>query len=192
MWIEAILTRDDLCDLLEQMLPLRIQLGEGEPERYLYLGNAREVSLVPGEGLRVECAAKVRMGLPFGRLPIGLRSVHVLVKPRVRPTPEGDVLVFGLEVESADLKLVPEAIDRRIVTAINRLLEEKHVEAVWNFTRTLTHQFALPALLQPVNALKVRVKWGEVKITEEGLSLAVSFEARSTRKRRVRKAAAAA
>ena len=53
MWIEAIVTRDDLAELLGQLLPLKIHFDASKTERWLFLDSPTEVSLVPGKGLRV-------------------------------------------------------------------------------------------------------------------------------------------
>jgi hypothetical protein len=41
----------------------------------------------------------------------------------------------------------------------------------------LSHSFALPSSLAPLAAIGLHAKWGEVRVTEEALVLAVAVQA---------------
>ena len=66
MQLEAIVTQEDLVQLVRTLLPVKIHLehaAEGEPtppERWLLLHPATEVVLVPDQGLRVTCPGELR------------------------------------------------------------------------------------------------------------------------------------
>src|SRR4051812_5252728 len=104
MWVETILSRDDLAKLLAQALPLTIFLGEDrhdEPaddrignqanqaqskgDHSLTLHDLGDVSLVPDVGLRVTCKAKVSWPVLGIDVPIGLNSLTLSVLPTIRP-----------------------------------------------------------------------------------------------------------
>ncbi len=172
MWLEAILSQDDLMKLVTELLPTTLRLGnDGD----LHLHEVHEVHLVEGEGLRVVCRAKLHwpvLGIP---IPVTLNSLDALLLPVVKKQASGDSLVFKLRIEHADLSGVPTSIDDRITTKVNEALE--HAELTWRFSETLQHVFALPDTIEPATAIALRTAWGEVKITAETLVLAVSFHA---------------
>jgi hypothetical protein len=175
MWIEAIISREDFAALAAELFPLSVQLGASDSEHYLLLSAATAVSLVEGRGLRFTCNAQIRWPVLGMDLPINVEALTVLVKPSVAEGSES--LVLGVELEHANVSWVPALIDAKIVQAVNDALEMKSRELSWNFTKTLSHEFPLPALLQPLRALDLNVAWGKVRVTAEALVLVVSFRA---------------
>ncbi len=174
MWVEAILTKDDLARLVGELLPLSIRLGEGGS---LTLTDPTDVSLLAERGLRVTCKAELHWPVWKIDVPIKLHSLALVVTPTIdrQPDTTSESLVFKLTVEHADFAMVPAVIDDELTGRINDALAARHLQLGWNFTRTLSHVFPLPALLQSVDALALRVAWGRVKVTPEALVLAVSF-----------------
>lgn len=183
MWIEAILTEDDLSDLARRMTPLTIRFGnDGD----LSLHDVRDVSLVADRGLRIVCKAKLHWPILGIHFPIVLHSVDAILIPVVRrgvgDNGEGvaatrDMLVFRVELERADLAGIPTVIDNRITAKVNQELAKSGAELTWRFSETLSHVFALPDSLQPKTSLGLRTAWGEVKVTATTVVLAVSIHA---------------
>jgi hypothetical protein len=62
MWVEAILTREDLREFLEQLVPVTFRLGE---QGDLCLDAPFVVSLTPEKGISITCHGKLRWPL-FG------------------------------------------------------------------------------------------------------------------------------
>lgn len=172
MWIEALVTSDDLERLLARALPLTVQLGDGHS---LDLYELASVKLVTGEGMRAACKARVHWPVIGVELPIVLHSLDILLRPFIDET--GERLVFGIQLEHADVAGIPTLIDNQITSAINTKLAEHHLDLGWDFSGTLTHLFSLPKMIEPLDALALRVAWGKVRITEEGFVLAISFHA---------------
>lgn len=179
MWVEAILSETDLVALVAEFTPVRILLAK---DGDFSVGEASSVTLVPDLGLRFTCKAKLHwpvLGIP---VPITLHSLTAVLVPTISKRPNGNVLVFKLQVEHADFAAMPTFIDSRITDKINKELATEQAELAWDFTKTLTHAFALPGTLQPLDAFALQVAWGEVRVTAEAMVLAVSFHPHITRR----------
>jgi hypothetical protein len=180
MWLEAIITQEDLVQVVQELLPVKIHLNheeEGEPtppERWLLLHPATKVVLVPDQGLRVTCPAELRWSIAGMSPTLKLDELGVLIRPRVVDESTSHVLEFQFEVGEADLHGFPQFIDATIVKAINRALAAKKLR--WDFARTLTRTVALPSVLDPVETLKIEVLWGKHRIGAEALTFIVSFK----------------
>ncbi|WP_394823344.1 hypothetical protein [Pendulispora albinea] len=190
MWLEAILSRDDLAAVVEQLVPVKIRFGtdsteseatngDDDDERYLVLHDPTEVTLIPDVGLRVVCKASVRWPVLRIRVPVSVKSLTAILSPEVQREDGHDALVFRLAIEHADLAGVPSVIDTRITDKINAALAEKRI--AWNFAKTLSHTFGLPAVLEDVSGFELAVLGGQVKITADALALAVAFRPRVLR-----------
>jgi hypothetical protein len=176
MWVEAILTQADLATLLADLCPLTIALDETSGgEHYLRLLNPEQVTLVPERGLRLTCEAELHWPVLGIDAPVRAKSLTVLLNVGLSPSPDGEVLAFTPEVESMDVAWVPNLFDGQIADKLNHELAKRHVALSWDFFKTLSHVFALPAALHPATALDLRVGWGKVRVTEEAMVLAVSF-----------------
>jgi len=167
MWAEAILTRDDLAKVMGDFSPVTLRLGG---ECTLSLREPSDVTLLVGRGLRVGCKAELHWPVAGIVIPVRINSL-VIDKPT-----EGDRLVFKLELEHVDFAHIPSTIDEHLTERLKGVLAAKHVELSWNFSETLTHIFAFPPhLLGDIGSIGLQVAWGEVRVTEEALVLAVSF-----------------
>jgi hypothetical protein len=178
VWLEAILSIEDLTAFVGQIAPLTISLAD---QGHLEITDPREISLVAGVGLRLACKARLRWPVLGIDVPISLNALTLLLRPEIAKSTTGDSLLFKLEVEHADFAGLPTMIDTRITDKVNQTLIAKHVELVWNFTESLSHAFRLPASLQPLHAVALNVAWGQVRVTHEALVLAISFQAKVTR-----------
>jgi hypothetical protein len=179
MWVEVILSGEDLKELFAELMPLTIHFGH--KDQYLSFNDLREITLVPDTGLRIACKAKVCWPLLGLALPIPLHSLVVLARPEVAQTPEGDILVFKLFIEHADFAGIPTAIDERITDKVNKALSERALDLSWNFARTLSRTVKLPRSLRPLDALSLRLAWGKVRVTDEAMVMAVSFHSKLSR-----------
>jgi hypothetical protein len=174
MWLEAILSRDDLRRALDQFAPVNVKLGDGRGT--LFLDTPTEVELVPDQGLRVVCRAKVHWPVLGIHVPATLKEVIVLVRPVVERHAGIDMLVFKLHIEHADFALVPTTVDRRLTESLNAELE-KHVELSWKFSDTLSRLIELPPLFEPSETLALGTRGGVVKTTSESVGLAIVMRA---------------
>ena len=180
MWLEAIITQEDLVQAMLELLPVKIHLQKekvGEqapPERWLELQAATSVILVPDQGLRVTCPAELTWEIAGVSPTVKLDELCVLIRPQVVEKHEGQVLEFQLEVEEVEFHSLPNFIDAAIIKAVNAELATRKVE--WNFTKTLTRTVNLGKTLDPVEALKLGVQWGKHRVSADALALVVSFK----------------
>jgi hypothetical protein len=175
MWIEAIIANEDFRAVLDQLLPVKIHFDEDpSTDRWLYLDRATDIELVPNKGLRIACPAEIMWSVSVVDIPIKLHTLQVLLRPEIVSKQRGDILVFNLELEEADIKGIPALIDHTVMKAVNAALARK--ELAWDFTKTLTHTVPLPKVLDPIDSLSIGVNWGKRKVTEEAVVLVVSFD----------------
>ncbi len=174
MWLEALLTREDLCEVLQQFIPMKLRLGESGD---LLLEGPLVVSLIPEKGLSVTCTGQLHWPLFGVRFPATLHSLTVLILPAVEVRPGGDALVFKLRIEHANVALLPRVLDDRLTSLVNEELAKKHAELAWNFRRALSYVFPLPHALESAEALGLQVQAGTVKITDSAVGFAVSLRA---------------
>jgi hypothetical protein len=172
MWVEAILSKDDLEKTLTDFCPLRIALGD---DGSIQISDPRNMQLVPERGLRMSVTVEVHWPILGITVPVSIRLATLELRPEILKKPEGETLTFRLQLDDVDISIVPAIFDRGIVDLVNKELDAKHVELSWAFPKTLSHVFELPAALASARAIDLRVAWGNVKISSEALVLAVSF-----------------
>lgn len=181
MWLEAIITEEDLTEMLRELLPVKIHLNHQEdaedekpPERWLLLQPAKAVALVPDRGLRVTCPAELMWTIAGISPTVKIDELSVLLRLQVVEKHKGQVLEVQLEVEEAEFHRLPQFIDATIVRAVNVALAAKKIP--WNFTETLTRSVGLGKVLEPIETLKIAVMWGKTRISAEALGLVVSLK----------------
>jgi hypothetical protein len=175
VWLEAIITREDLAQILGEFLPVKIHLDDDETtDRWLYLGKATEIALADDLGLRVTCPAELQWSIAGVNPTIRLDELKVLICPEIIERNKGSVLAFNVELEEADIRGIPSILDHTVMKAVNAALANKRPE--WNFTKTLTHTVGLPSNLDPIEGLHIGVAWGKRRISQDALVLVVSFK----------------
>jgi|GEM_PF-1364463 hypothetical protein len=174
MWLEAILTREDLQGVAEKFSPLKLLLGDSGT---LLLLAPEEVSLIADKGIVVKCDATLHWPVLGFEVPVSMRGLLVHVLPSVEERPDGATLVFRLQIDHAGVAMLPSFFDHTVTARVNQALTEKGVELAWNFVKTLSHVFGLPASFASAAGLSLKATAGRVKTTETALGLAVDFEA---------------
>jgi hypothetical protein len=181
MHLKAVLPRPDLAALLDQFLPLKVLLGApGEEDRTLLVRDPRGLTFVPERGVSLSCSADIRWSVLGISVPIHVRELSILLTPRIAQR-TGPTLVFELSIEYADLAGVPALVDAHLVERLNQALAERQVELSWEFAKTLTHAFALPALLANLRSFNLGVGESSVEVVPEGLVLEVELTTSVTR-----------
>lgn len=175
MWLEAIVTKEDLTQVLAEFLPVKIHLdNDDKTERWLWVGKATEIFFLPEEGLRVTCPAELCWSI-VGMSPIvKFDTLGILLRPEIVEKNKGHALEFRFALEEADIRGLPALIDSTIVKAVNAALWAKPL--TWNFTETLTRTVKLPEMFDEVEALKIEVGWGKKRLSADALVLVVSFK----------------
>ena len=173
MWLEAILTEVDLQTILQQFSPLTIRLGDTGS---LSLAEPTGLVLIPDEGIGVVCDATLHWPVLGFDVPVALRGLTVRILPLVDSTAEGSPLVFRLQIDHTGVAMLPSMVDHHVTARVNEELQKKHVELSWNFLKTLTREFALPAAIESAAAISLVATAGTVKANNRALGLAVRFE----------------
>ena len=75
------------------------------------------------------------------------------------------------------MSLIPAAFEDRVTALLNQELVSKHIELAWNYRKTLTHVFALPAALLSASGLSLGARIGAVTVTESEIRFVVEFGA---------------
>jgi hypothetical protein len=182
MWVEAILSKDDLAAVVADLCPLTIALGQGAGnEQYLRLLNPKNVVLVEDRGLRLTCEAEILWPVLGIDIPIRVESLTLMLALELSATVDEEVIVLKPELEEIDVSWVPQLLDRKVKERINQELGKQQEALSWRFFQTLSHFFVLPELLNPVGGLQVQVAWGKLRVSEAAIVLAVSFHTKVAR-----------
>jgi len=176
MWLQSIITADDLMHALAELTPTRIQLDDADQDRAFELDPPSEVHFRAGEGAVIRTSARLRWDVIGIKLPIILRSVQVLLIPSIECDADGnDLLVLQARVEDVDLTALPGFLDEKLKDRINQALERPSAFVRWRFIRTLDFHFQLPQAVQPVRDLRLSARWGATRVTAQGFVMAASF-----------------
>jgi hypothetical protein len=172
MDIDVVLTIESVKRLLREFTPVRIHLTEkDEDSRWVELDTPSDISLVPGRGIRIVTSGRVRYALAGLSVPASIRQLAVVLEPRVVTAGAQRRLDFRLQIDDADLELVPGVIDRAIVHKLNDALTPQATHMSWNFGRDLAKAVHLPERLEPLDQLLIQAEGGEVMVTSSELRI---------------------
>lgn len=175
MWLEAILSRDDLQQAVAHLAPVTIDLGsEGAA---LYIGAPNDVALIANEGLHITCPAKLGWPVLGISVPVVINEVSFMLTPRIEQKDGVEQLVFEPRIEKADFAMLPNMIDRRVTDLVNKELDARRQDLAWNFRKTLQLSFELPAAMSPRRTMSLTAQGAMVRVTEEAVVLAVCMKA---------------
>lgn len=172
MQLCAILTRDDITSVVEQLTPLRVAM---RPNRVITLCRPTKVELVPGSGLRVRGEARFTWDAYGVTIPVTLRSWQVLLVPSFAPRGGRHVLAFDPVLEGLDFKNVPMFLDGRITEAINEGLAAQKNKLSWDFVKHLSLVRPLPAKVSPAGEIRLGPTGGTVTVTATEMRLTLDF-----------------
>ena len=106
-----------------------------------------------------------------------INAWQLLFVPRVTSRGGSHVLSFETLLENLDVKSVPGFVDGKIADAIRGAVARYRDRLAWNFTRTLSRRFPLPANVSPTNTFAICPIGGEASVNESELHLVLHFEA---------------
>lgn len=176
MWLQAVLTADDLLHALHELTPTRIRLDDDDPARTLHLEPPAEVRFRDGEGALITTSATLQWDVVGIKVPVVLRTVDVLLIPSIEVDAQGaDLLALQARVERLDLSALPGFVEDKLRARINHALENPRAFVRWGFTRTLDFHFHLPDKVRPARDLRLSARWGALRVSEQGFAMAASF-----------------
>lgn len=174
MYVEAVIQKIELRRLLENILPLVIDLSKEDEEtrtRYAEIQKPTDVTFLPGEGVLMTMPMGFRWPIAMFSKPFTIRHVTGLLVPYVNDR-EGDPrLVFELQIEEIDIKYFPDFLDEAIARRINEELDANRARIGWDFGDTLSVSIWLPDDLEPSSVMNLKFEQGDVKVTDDALHL---------------------
>jgi len=174
MQLNACLSKTDIRILLEQFLPLQIDLDGKDGNRLLVFDRLESLSLVAERGIRVELSGEVIWPVLGLEVPVRIKSLSALIRLSRETRPQANLIV-GVELEEADLAWVPGVVDQGITDRINKELRERQSGLTWNFEKLLSHNFALPDALRSAESLKLVVDSSSFQVSDEQIILGVAL-----------------
>ncbi|HEY1956378.1 MAG TPA: hypothetical protein VGH28_12220 [Polyangiaceae bacterium] len=179
MWIELILTPSDCTEFVASITPMSLDLGA--PDRVLVIGRPHDIELVPDKGIRLRTESHVVWTVAGLRVPIHARVASLLVAPAIERRNGRDALVLRVRVEKLDVSVLPDFIDVTVLHRINDKLGKHDDALVWRFSEMLDRRFRLPPRVESADAIETHVRWGKLRIAEEGIALAISVDAHAVK-----------
>jgi hypothetical protein len=183
MDIKARLDESTLRRILGDILPVTVLFDDdqGFEGRWVTIERARRLELVPGMGVRLSTSGELRW--PFKVIPVSLRlaSLQVLVRPVVVGEGFSTRVLFRPLIEDADLRRVPDFVDRGIVAIVNRALDSRSELLSWQVANSLGRRFSLPATLGPLETAHVDVLSAALSIEKDSIDLSVKLDMGVTR-----------
>ena len=179
--VAAILDQATVRQLLSELLPLTIDLGDDtHKERWIVIEPPQLLEFVPTLGIRLQTGAQLHWTVAGVGVPFTVSSVRFLLIPVVDEAAMR--LNMQITLEETDLKNVPKAIDRSVVTQLNQRLAARPDAIGWEYGRTLALRLALPAKMAPLEAFQMSAGAMKVDIDDQALRLSLSLPMRFVRR----------
>jgi hypothetical protein len=178
--IAATLDEPTVAALLRDLTPLMIGLGDADqPNRWMEIQWPDRVAFVPGEGLRIDTTAKLSWTVAGVSIAFTIQALTILLRPVI------DVAVQRLNlvatIEQADLKNVPDIIDRTIVSHVNERLAAQPDALGWTFGKTLAVRLAMPDSMAPLEAYEMKAEDAAIEVGIDHLRFSLALAMRFTR-----------
>lgn len=180
MQLCAVLSRDELAHVIEEIAPLDVELSR-RPRRILSLARPNLVDLVAGAGLRVRSSARLTWDVAGVSVPVSVRTCQVLLVPAVEIRDGAHALVFEPRIEQLDITNVPGFVEEAITGALEGTLATKRDKLTWPFGRRLALRKMLPERISPPTRFDLAPSGGEVTVTATEMRLSMELGARVRR-----------
>lgn len=186
MHLQATLTAEDLAVALVHVAPVRLHFTEpGEGSRWIELERPKRAYIVKDEGLLLESSGRLRFSALGMSFEAGVHNIILRISPQVLQV-SGKSLAFVLTLEHVDIEYVPSLVERAIVKVVDKALTPKTTLLAWHFADTLSHYFALPDRVEPVEGIALEVDSGELTVGEDHVTFTVHFQTPTISRSRAR------
>jgi hypothetical protein len=177
MHLQATIGLRDLNHFFEKLTPLEIELADTDgPLERIHIQRPDLIEMVPGRGVRLVTTLFMHCKIAGVSIPVTATSARLLLLPAILPKNGHTELAFSFELEDVDLRHVPHLVEEKLLPRINEALSSEKARLSWNFRKTLTFGFALPARVRPVERITLGAGDGAVFIATDGLRFTVSYE----------------
>jgi hypothetical protein len=179
--IAATLDHATVRQLLSELLPLTVDLGDdSHRDRWIVIEPPQLLEFVPKAGIRVQTGAQLHWTVAGVGVPFTVSSVRLLLTPVVD---EAAARVnLHIKLEDTDLKNVPKAIDRGVVSQLNARLSARPDALGWDYGKTLGLHKELPAKMAPLAAFEMSAGTMQVEIDDASLRLSLPLPMRFLRR----------
>lgn len=172
MQLRAVVRRDDVIGLLEEITPLRVELSR-RPQRAISIGRPTTLDFVPEVGIRVCLDARISWDVVGVTVPMTARMIRVLLTPKLSLREGHHFLSLEPTLEDFDLESLPFFADRRVRSAVNAAFERQRVRLTWDIEELL--RFPLPEKVTPPMRVDLGITYATLAVDAESLILDVSF-----------------
>lgn len=177
MYLEAHLDLPTIVELLGQATPVRLHFADPEDNaRWLDIGSPTHVELREGEGVVISTSARVRYAVARFEPEIRIRSMVLLLSPRVASREGRFELQFRLAIEDADVAKLPGLVDTGIVNIVNAKLTPEKTKMTWAFQDTLSASIPLSDRLEPLAGFELRATGATATVHSDHLRLRIDFK----------------
>jgi hypothetical protein len=183
MRIKATLDESTVASLLDQLLPVTIDLNETEPgTRWVRVEKPERFDFVAGEGIRVHTAAAIRWTALGIAIPVTIKSIALMLRPAIAVDEQlGGSLVFRPEIEGTDFKMMPAFVDAQIARTINAELSKQGDRLAWPFGKALALRAPLPSSISPAAQFELAAGDAAVETSDDQLTLELTLSMRFSR-----------
>lgn len=172
MQLRAVVRRDDVIGLLEEITPLRVELSR-RPQRAISVGRPTTLDFIPEVGIRVRLDARISWDVVGVSVPVTARTIQVLLTPKLSMREGHHVLSLEPTLEDFELESLPFFVDRRVRTALDAAVERQRVRLTWDLEELL--RFPLPEKITPPMRVDLGITDATLAVDAESLVLDVSF-----------------
>lgn len=181
MQLNVTLSRVELRLLVQDLIPLEIDLHENEADRSLILNELLHLELVPDQGVRIEMSGELHWSVLGVPVSVPINSLCLLARMTHQKRTHAN-LVIELIVEKSDVAWLPGLVDKGIAERINHEIRARNLQVAWDFENLLTHTFAMPRALRSAENLGLRVRSSSFRVTESSVHLDVEVGAFADRR----------
>ncbi len=177
MDIQALITPQELRDLLDEFLPCTIGLDAEDDRKQVSLERPQSVKFLPDEQtIRVHTSGSVQWPVPVVGDTFSVDELVIDLLPSVQRRGADAALVFDARLKALDVRHVPSVLDDLLLRKINETLEELDLKGEWAFTSTLTNRIDVAGDELPFSALSMFVSSGSIAVETGGLRLTAPMD----------------
>ena len=176
MYLEAHLDLHTITKLIQEATPVRLHFGKSDDnQRWIEIASPTSIKLLEDKGVLIETSAQVHYAWGGLEPEIEIRTITLILSPRVAPGENGLELQFHLDIDEADLVNVPGLIDAGIVGIVNTALSPANTRMTWAFEKTLRASVPLSNRFEPLVGFELEATGGSVSVHADHVRLRVAF-----------------
>jgi hypothetical protein len=180
--IEAVLDHATVVDLLAQLTPLRVDLGDlSDRDRWIEVNPPDDVAFVAGKGIRIRTTARLSWSVAGIQVPFEIRELRILLAPTLGHSEAGGRLNLRPTLEEAELKHVPAVIEHGLIARVNDRLAAEPDKLGWDFAKTLAVRLFLPPAMAPLSGFEMDARDARLVVEPDALRIQVSLPMKFTR-----------